>query len=106
MNEKRQDLPPLAQYKSTSEYIPSYGDHIVWTGWFTTWHGVVANYDTETQTISIIFSNIPFMLFTYTDEEQINNTRNIKLSKIVGSSHGKWAILKHDYIHNTNVWYI
>jgi len=44
----RTDLPPLAQYRSISEYSPKYGDYIVWAGWFVKWCGIVTNFDAQT----------------------------------------------------------
>jgi hypothetical protein len=102
----RPDLPPLAQYRTLSDYKPSYGDYIIWSGWLTTWHGVVTNYDDEAKELSIIFSGIPFILFTMDQDEQEKEIRKIKLSYIRGSSHGTWAVMQHDYSRNTNIWYI
>lgn len=100
------DLPPLAHYRGLDEYKPSYGDFVIWTGWFTTWHGVVTNYDEEAREVSIIFSGVPFVLFTLADDEQEKETRKIKLSQIRAAAHGKWAIQQHDYTRNANIWYI
>jgi hypothetical protein len=98
--------PPLVQYRDIVNYTPRYSDYLVWSGWFTTWHGVVTNYDAEKEEVSAIFSGIPFVLFTLNDEEQQSETRIIKLSKICSASHGKWAVLQHDHANNTNIWYI
>ncbi len=106
MAERKSDLPPLAQYRSLSEYIPNYGDYIVWTGWLTTWHGVVINHDPDDGDVYIIFSSIPFVLFTLEEHEQERETRKIKLSSIRGASHGTWAALQHDFTRNSNVWYL
>lgn len=96
----------LAQYRRLSEYTPAYGDFVVWSGWFTTWHGVVSNYDQQTDELYIIFANIPFLLFTMSSEEQERETKKIKLSKIKNASQGNWAIQQHDPIRNTIVWYV
>lgn len=102
----RPDLPPLAQYRSLAEYIPHYGDYIVWAGLITTWHGVVTNYDEETGELAIIFAGLPFLLFTMKEHEQEREIRKIKLSKIQAASHGTFAIHKHDYTRNATVWFI
>lgn len=103
---RRELPPPLAQYFDLSGYRPSYGDFVVWSGWFTTWHGVVTNYDPETDELYIIFSTVPFILFTMNDDEQTKETQRIKLSQIKSASHGTYAIQQHDYTRNTNIWYL
>lgn len=99
-------LPPLAQYFKLSTYTPSYGDTVIWCGWFSTWIGVISNYDQHTDELYIIFSCVPAVLFTLDPSEQESNTRRIKLSKIKTSSPGAFAIQKHDYAKNTNIWYL
>lgn len=100
------NLPALAQYRSIADYIPSHGDYIVWSGWFTTWHGLLADYDRDTDTISIIFAGVPFVLLTLNEAEQEKDTKKIKLNNIKLSSHGKWAIMQLDTSRSTNVWFI
>lgn len=100
------ELPPLAQYFKLSTYSPSYGDTIIWCGWISTWIGVVSNYDVKTDDVYIIFSCVPAVLFTLEVNEQQQNTRVIKLSKIKSSFTGTFAVQKHNYEKNTNVWYL
>lgn len=103
---KKQDLPPLAHYQATKDYIPTYGDYIIWTGWLTTWHGVVTEFDGETGELSVIFSGIPYLLFTLTEHEMQKETRKLKLADIQAASHGTFAIQKHDYTRNATIWFI
>lgn len=98
--------PPLAMYKPISEYSPAYGDFIVWSGWFVTWNGVVSNYDVDTSELDIVFSTLPFLLFTMHPEEQEKHRRKISLVQIRNSANGIFAICQHDYIHNVTIWYI
>jgi hypothetical protein len=99
-------LPPLAQYKSLADYSPAYSDFVVWSGWITTWHGIVSYYDQDTDELHVIFSNVPFLLFTMSDDEMKKETRKIKLGTIRNSAKGVWAIQQHDYTKNASVWYI
>lgn len=103
---KNVDLPPLANYRNLQDYVPAYGDFVVWSGWFTTWFGVVANYEQNTGDVHIIYAGLPFLLFTSTDEEQRRDTRRIQLSALRMSNKGKYAILQHDFTKNASVWYI
>lgn len=100
------DLPPLAQYRQRSEYIPQYGDYIVWSKWFSTWHGVVTNFDANTQELHVVFAGVPFLLFTMDEEAQKKETQRIKLSEIKNAGNGKFAIQRHDQTQNAIIWYI
>lgn len=100
------DTPPLAIYKTIAEYSPAYGDFVVWSGWFVTWNGVVSNYDEETGSIDIIFSTLPFLLFTMDPAEQAKNTKKLTLAKIRTSANGVFSVCQHNYTHNVTVWYI
>lgn len=106
MSKNRPDLPPLAQYKPINEYLPKYGDVIVWSGWFTTWFGVVNDFDANTGELSIIFAGMPFLLFTLKETEQTKAIRKIHIDKIQGAAHGTFAAQQHDYTRNAGIWYI
>ncbi len=97
--------PPLAQYKSRSEYIPQYGDFIIWSGWFSTWYGFVTNIDKQTSMLSVIFSGLPYLLFTMPSEDQKAETRLIKLSELRHASNGKFAI-SQQINSQQQIWYI
>ena len=99
-------LPPLAQYRPRSEYVPQYGDYIVWSRWFSCWHGIVKYYDNHVEDIHVIFAGVPFLLFTMTEQQQEKETVRIQLSKLRGSRNGEYAILRHDPKANANIWYI
>lgn len=100
------DQPPLAQYKNRKDYVPQYGDFIVWTGFITTWHGVVSSFNKDTNELNIIFSCVPFLLFTMPEEDQIKETKSIKLGDIKNAPNGKFAIQQYSKQHNTTIWYI
>lgn len=78
----------------------------MWSGILTTWHGVVTNYDKESQELYVIFSGLPMLLFTMDDKEQQKETKKIPLGQITGSTPGKYAVLQHDFANNANIWYI
>jgi hypothetical protein len=98
------DLPPLAQYKPRSEYVPQYGDYIVWSRWFSCWHGVVTHFDKETREVHVIFAGVPFLLFTMSEVEQEKETIKLQLAELHGANNGKYSILQHTA--QSNVWYI
>jgi len=96
----------LAQYKPRSEYIPQYGDYFVWSGWFTTWHGLVVNYDKRADELYILFAGVPFLLFTMNESEQEKETRKLRLADVKAAANGKYAIQQHRPEQNAIVWYI
>ena len=102
----KQSLPPLAQYKSRDQYRPIYGDYFVWSRWFTTWHGLVLDYDAVTDTVSIVMAGVPYLLFTMNQTELEKETIKITLSKIKEAPNGKYAIQHHDQTQNAIIWYV
>lgn len=96
----------LAQYRPLRDYAPSYGDYVVWSKWFSTWHGVVSNYDPNTGELYIIFGGMPFLLFTMAESEQQKQTKKIKIEKIKNAPQGNWAVQQHDHTRNATIWYI
>jgi hypothetical protein len=98
--------PPLANYLSVVDYIPQYGDYVIWCKWFTTWHGTVTYFDVDKSEVSIIFEGTPFLLFTLDELKHEKYTRKIKLSKIRSSLKGSWAVLRHDTQRNVTIWHI
>jgi hypothetical protein len=100
------ESPNLAHYMSLADYKPSYGDYVIWSGWLSTWHGVVSNFDPKTDELYIIFAGVPVLLFTMSDEEQEKETQKIKLLVIKNAPQGTYAIQQHDKLRNTVTWYI
>lgn len=101
------DPPQLAAYATRADYTPQFGDYVIWAGWFSTWHGIVTDFDARSGELSIIFAGLPLLLLTMSDPvQQERETRRIKLSKIVNAVPGVWAILQHDQARHANVWYV
>lgn len=91
---------PLAQY------TPDIGDFIIWSGWFTTWYGVIAAIGSTGRKLHVIFESLPMILFTLTDEEQQQASKEITVDTIIGARAGSMAVMKHDAQHNTTIWYV
>ena len=100
------ELPPLAAYKSIKDYMPEYGDYVTWSRWFSTWHGVVSNYDVDANEVHIIFEGTPYLLFTLDHPSFDKYTYKKNLNKIRNSTRSSWAVLRHDAQHNATIWYI
>ena len=98
------DLPPLALYKPLSQYYPSHGDYVVWSGLITTWHGIVTNYNEANDELYVVFSGIPFLLFTMSEEQLEKETKKLKLVKIKNAPNGKFAIQQQK--DQKAIWYV
>lgn len=99
-------LPPLANYADLRKYTPAYGDYLIWSKWFTTWHGFIVDFDARTAEVSVIFAGLPILLVTMSEEEQKKETRKIKLGELTNATKGKYAVLRHDEKNNVNIWYV
>jgi hypothetical protein len=99
-------MPPLAQYLGLDQWRPHYGDYVVWSGWFSTWHGLVIGHDPETDELEIVWGGLPVMLVTMTPQEQKAETRKLELAKIHAARPGVFAVLQHNQTHNSNCWYV
>lgn len=96
----------LAQYKPRIQYKPQFGDYFVWSKLFTTWHGLVVNYDHDTDELSVVVSGVPFLLLMMSEEDQAKEMIKVKLSDVKKAKNGKFAILQHETNQNANVWYV
>jgi len=99
-------MPVLAQYKPRAEYTPCYGDYFVWSKWFSTWHGLVVNYDRTTDELCVLMAGIPYLLFTMAEADHDKETIKLKLSEVKRARNGKYAIQHHDPTQNAIVWYV
>ena len=99
-------LPPLIQYRDIASYVPAYGDFLIWTGWLTTWCGVITNFNKENNELSVIFNSVPFVLFTLSPSEQEKETKKIPLGEIKNAPKGKYAVQQRDYSTAATIWYI
>jgi|CXWL01.1.fsa_nt_gi hypothetical protein len=102
---KEPNLPPLAQYRPRSEYVPQYGDYIIWSGWMSTWHGFVVDRNKDNSEISVIWAGVPFLLLTMDEDEQKRETRRHLIAKIKRAPNGEYAIQQQIEGRNT-VWYV
>jgi len=100
----REITVPLAHYRDISTYVPQAGDFIYWAGWFSSWIGVVQNYDSKHEMLEIIFAGLPMLLVSMDTSEYMKNTRSIPLSKLRNTYKGVWAVIHHE--PGAIVWYV
>lgn len=70
----------IAAYRPVSEYVPSLGDTIIWTGWWTTWYGFVTK--PGDLDVEAIFESTPRLLVTLTEFEMKKATKTLSLERI------------------------
>ncbi len=105
MRPNRVDLPALVYYRERVDWIPQYGDYVVWSRWFSAWHGIIVDYDGEDE-MQIIWGGVPYLLFTMDQEQQQRETKTISLKKILNSKNGEYAIQQFDQKASRCIWYI
>jgi len=95
--------PMLAEYTSIGDYMPEYGDMVIWAGWISQWNGFVVGYDPVSTKVEIIFSSLMLTLLTMSDVEQKRETKHIELHKIKNSTGGEWSVMRST---KGVVWYV
>lgn len=98
------ELPPLAIYRALNAWKPRYGDFVIWAGWFRIWFGLVNNFDSKTDNVSVIFEGTPRLLFTLTEPEMKNNMYIFQTDYIRNNQRGRWYI--QQTIDGNTIWYI
>jgi len=89
---------PLIEHNSIKYYRPSLGDFIIKHGYISNEYGVISGINETNQSIRVITSGMPLLLFNLDQEEQEKNSKTIKISKIINS--------KATYtICQQNIWY-
>lgn len=96
-------LPDLALVRPIANWVPQYGDLVIWSKWFTTWYGFVI--DEQNDKIFITFEGTPHLLVTMNDVEITRNIKRITMFDIKGQRRGKWSIIQSDKSGN-RIWYI
>jgi len=84
-------------------YQPMFGDYLVWSKWFSTWHGFLIEFDNKDVT-TFIMAGLPSLLVS-----QISSSKSIvklNLTNIRNSKGGKFAIIRHSPEQNRMIWYV
>ena len=88
-------------------YVPEIGDIIIKLGWlFGSKYGIVTAFQPSTRIVSIVFENIPSLLVTLNESEQIMKTTDVDLAVIRTNKLNGWTALKNDIKQGGPVWYI
>lgn len=94
----------LAHYTNIKKWDPQIGDFIIWHGWIQHYFGVISNVLHNENSVEVVKSGIPVLLFGMSQEEQDNNKIKVNIGEIKGSRGGKYATLR---AHGNNIiWFI
>lgn len=102
--EQKVESPPLAAYRSISNYEPQYGDLIFRCGWFRSYYGIVNNYDKANAIVSVVMEGTPQLLLTLLPDEIQASELLFNLRDIRGKRKGSWSAIQLE--NGQQVWYI
>ena len=97
----------IAKRAPISAYVPEIGDTIIKLGmFFGSQYGIVTGFQPTTRMVSIVFENIPSLLVTLNESEQIMKTVEIDLAVIRTNKLNGWTAIKFDIKNGAPVWYV
>ena len=97
------DLAPACHTSSILTYKPLYGDHLIWSGWFSTWHGFLVDFKTPDD-CTFMVAGLPILLAN--QDGSTKSMKVISLQEIRNSKGGKFAIIRHSNEHGLPTWYL
>lgn len=95
--------PPLAQYLRIDQYVPKYGDFVIWQRLFKTWYCIVNDYDQISDIVSLVADGTPRLMLTMTPDEMEKRTYLVRLDDIKYWKRGHFYALQDN--DGKQVWY-
>jgi len=83
-------------------YQPAPGDYIIWSRWFSTWHGFLVDMDKDT--LTFIMAGLPSLLVSLSNSGK--SMVKLNLIDIRNSTGGKFAIIRHIREQDRMMWYV
>lgn len=84
-------------------YQPVFGDYLIWSKWFSTWHGFLVEFDTK-DVVTFVMAGLPSLLVSQTTVGK--SIVKLNLTDIRNSKAGKFAIIRHSPEQNRMVWHV
>ncbi len=94
----------VVAYREIGSYQPRVGDFVIWSGWFTSWHGIVTGVDQKAGTFKAVFATLMSNLANLEQDEICKETREIGLSKVRKSWAGAWSAMTVE--RSEQIWYV
>jgi len=97
------DFKPACHTSTILTYQPLYGDHLIWSRWFSTWHGFLIDFKNPDD-CTFVVAGLP--LFLVNQDGLGKSIKRISLNQIRNSKGGKFAIIRHLNEHSLPIWYV
>lgn len=97
------DFSPACLTSSILTYKPLYGDHLIWSGWFSTWHGFLIDFKNPNDCVFIV-AGLPILLANRDGTGK--SIKRLNLDDIRNSKGGKFAIIRHNHENSLPTWYL
>jgi hypothetical protein len=96
------DYQPACYTQSILQYQPVYGDYLIWSKWFSTWHGFL--YEQKDSTLTFMMAGLPVFLTNKSGRGQ--KSIMLDLNKIRNSKGGKFAVIRYERDKGLPIWYV
>jgi len=93
---------PACFTESILKYQPIYGDYLIYSKWFSTWHGFL--FEVQKNDLTFMIAGLPVFLADRNGKGQ--KTITIDLNKIRNSKGGKFAIVRFERDKELPIWYV
>ena len=97
------NFKPACHVQSILTYSPVYGDYLVWSKWFTTWHGFLVDFDQKGD-CSFVIAGLP--IFLVNQNLSNKSIKVLKLDKIRNSGGAKFTIIRHTNEYDLPMWFV
>ncbi len=84
-------------------YQPIFGDYLIWSKWFSTWHGFLVDLDTK-GTATFLMAGLPSLLVS--DSNIGKSMVKIDIIDLRNSKGGKFTIMRYSPESNKWIWYV
>jgi hypothetical protein len=97
------DIKPACHTQSILTYVPLYGDYLVWSKWFSTWHGFLIDYR-QPSDCTFMIAGLPALLVR-TDGIG-KSIQKLNLEELRNSRGGRFTIIRHSHEHSLPIWFV
>lgn len=97
------DFKPACHTSSILTYTPIYGDYLIWSGWFSTWHGFLIDFKQPSRCVFMV-AGLP--LFLVNQSGIGKSIKTLDLEQIRNSKAGMFAVIRHSNEHQFPTWFV
>lgn len=97
------DFKPACLTSSILSYKPLYGDYLIWSRWFSTWHGFLVDFNNPDDCVFVL-AGLPILLVNTNGGSK--SIKSIALDRIRNSKGGQFTIIRHTNDRSLPIWYV